>query len=574
MWKDDCKEGEGTMTYSDGDKYVGMWKDDCKEGEGTYTWKNGNKYVGMWKDDCREGEGTQTNPDGAKYIGMWKDDCRKGEGTQTYSNGAKYVGIWKNGKYHGEGTYTYPDGAKYVGMWKNDKKEGEGMMTDSDGKYFGMWKNNLYDGHGTSICKYGKILGIYKEGKLIKGNKIIQSYSENIKIRLLIEKSFVKKIFVNYFDISYELDCKTKFKNKNVSSIYWNEKKVRITNFDFKMSDDIIMFCKKLIESSTKIQKYVRGFMCRLKIKNSNATKIQKYARGFIIRNIFYKCNNYKNTSCPFNKIRKMGYEIRKKIIYIKKYEKCNIDKKFDDNVNLNISNDFVKIPSPKRRNNSKFNRKNGNVNNSVSKGSVNNKKKGVVNICKRGSKKKKKKYIQSEFIENNHIKNICDGDSVIRFKNGTYQVRNNQTGVYVLYDQYRQPIQIYEQKCLVKSEYIKNFLQKKSIIEENYRYLDCHGLTKEQLGFEILRIIDSKSTIINSIILNIGKGYHKNKDGIRLILKKYLYELQDRFITSNINTDPFFCNYPEGFNFSIKNVHFKNIQQTKIEQLLCLYVN
>ena len=58
-----------------------------------------------------------------------------------------------------------------------------------------------------------KYVGIFKDGKLTKGNKIIQSYSENIKIRLLIEKSFVKKIFVNYFDISYELDCKTKFKN-------------------------------------------------------------------------------------------------------------------------------------------------------------------------------------------------------------------------------------------------------------------------------------------------------------------------------------------------------------------------
>jgi len=462
-------------------------------------------------------------------------------------------------------------------MWKNDKKEGEGMMTDSDGKYFGMWKNNLYDGHGTYISKYGKFSGIYKEGKLIKGNKIIQSYSENIKIRLLIEKSFVKKIFVNYFDILYELDCKTKFKNKNVSSIHWNEKKVRITNFDFKMSADIIMFCKKLIESSIKIQKYVRGFMCRLKIKNSNATKIQKYARGFIIRNIFYKCNNFKNTSCPFNKIRKMGYEIRKKIIYIKKYENhqsCVIDKEIN-NINLNTSNDFVKIPSPKRRNNSNFNRRKANIKNNVSKGSVNNKKKGVVNICSNKKKKKKeKKYIQSEFIENNYIKDICDGNSVIRFKNGSYQVRNNQTGVYVLYDQNREPLQIFQQKCFIKQEYIKKFLNNESITEENYYYHNCHGLTKEQLGFQILRIIDNKSTIINSIILNIGKGYHKNKDGNRLILKKYLYELQDRFITCNINTDPFFCNYPEGFNFSIKNVYYRNMRQNKVDQLLCLYLN
>ena len=306
-------------------------------------------------------------------------------------------------------------------------------------------------------------------------------------------------------------------------------------------------------------------------MKNKIATRIQKHVRGFVIRNIFYRCYNNKNTGCPFDKIRKLGFGLRKKIIY------TNNDFTKKDVVNANISQnirmDFVKIPSPKRKIYSNFNRKDESKKKSVSTVHV-SKKKGVANICKRASKKKKKEQTSSGFLEAKFTRDICDGNSVIKFENGTYKVRNNQTGQYILYDESRQPIQIYEQKCLLKPEYIKKFLEKESITEENYRYLDCHGFTKEDLKLQILQIIDTKSTMINRIILNIGKGYHKNKNGERLILKNYLYELQDRFLSCNKNTDPFFCNYPEGFNFSIKNVHSKSLQQTKIEQLLCLYLN
>ena len=44
-----------------------------RTGQGTHTWSNGNKYIGEWKDGKRTGQGTLTFPDGTKYVGEWKN---------------------------------------------------------------------------------------------------------------------------------------------------------------------------------------------------------------------------------------------------------------------------------------------------------------------------------------------------------------------------------------------------------------------------------------------------------------------------------------------------------------------
>ena len=44
------KHGQGTFTYGkgkwEGDKYEGEFKVGYRNGQGTYTWSNGDKYVG------------------------------------------------------------------------------------------------------------------------------------------------------------------------------------------------------------------------------------------------------------------------------------------------------------------------------------------------------------------------------------------------------------------------------------------------------------------------------------------------------------------------------------------------
>ena len=47
----------GTHTFANG-TYVGEWRDGLPNGQGTITFANGNKFVGEWRDDKMHGQGT------------------------------------------------------------------------------------------------------------------------------------------------------------------------------------------------------------------------------------------------------------------------------------------------------------------------------------------------------------------------------------------------------------------------------------------------------------------------------------------------------------------------------------
>ena len=55
---------EGTIAYSDGDKYVGEFRNGFRHGSGTYTYADGSKYVGEFKNEKFHGQGTRTLKDG------------------------------------------------------------------------------------------------------------------------------------------------------------------------------------------------------------------------------------------------------------------------------------------------------------------------------------------------------------------------------------------------------------------------------------------------------------------------------------------------------------------------------
>jgi len=46
---------------------------DCINGQGTMLYRNGNKYVGQFKGGVPHGQGTVTYPDGRKEVGRWQN---------------------------------------------------------------------------------------------------------------------------------------------------------------------------------------------------------------------------------------------------------------------------------------------------------------------------------------------------------------------------------------------------------------------------------------------------------------------------------------------------------------------
>ena len=95
-------------------------KNDLRNGQGTYTYADGNKYVGEWKDDKFNGQGTYTYANGDKYVGEFRDDNLNGQGTYTYANGDKYIGEFRNGDSHGRGIEYHADGTVgEEGIWKD-----------------------------------------------------------------------------------------------------------------------------------------------------------------------------------------------------------------------------------------------------------------------------------------------------------------------------------------------------------------------------------------------------------------------------------------------------------------------
>jgi len=67
-------------------KKTGCIKGDCKNGYGTYTYPDGEKYVGHFKNGKQNGYGTYTFPDGIKYVGNHKDDDFSGTENNNSNN--------------------------------------------------------------------------------------------------------------------------------------------------------------------------------------------------------------------------------------------------------------------------------------------------------------------------------------------------------------------------------------------------------------------------------------------------------------------------------------------------------
>ena len=64
-------QGEGRMSASGGDRYVGAYKDGRREGYGTYVASNQDRYEGQYKNNQRHGHGMLTLASGHRVEGEW-----------------------------------------------------------------------------------------------------------------------------------------------------------------------------------------------------------------------------------------------------------------------------------------------------------------------------------------------------------------------------------------------------------------------------------------------------------------------------------------------------------------------
>ena len=156
-FKEGNYHGDGILTYSNGDKYVGEFQLGQFHGQGTFTDSYGNVKEGRWsnnvfgieKVETKNNESTNvvankekstiTYSNGDKYVGEFKDGKRHGKGTYNSSEGWIYVGDWKDGKMHGQGTYTGEYGDEYVGEWQDGMRHGQGTHTYSTAIWSGEW---------------------------------------------------------------------------------------------------------------------------------------------------------------------------------------------------------------------------------------------------------------------------------------------------------------------------------------------------------------------------------------------------------------------------------------------------
>ena len=136
-----------------------------REGQGTMTFKNGDKLTAHWTHDVmQEDKVCMIYSDGNQYEGEWRISKRWGSGKMTYTNKDIYEGQWKSDRREGYGIYEYADGAKkgdiYKGEWSDDKKEGQGIYTHVDGTTI---EGKFYDNEPDEICTVKRSDGTTKK---------------------------------------------------------------------------------------------------------------------------------------------------------------------------------------------------------------------------------------------------------------------------------------------------------------------------------------------------------------------------------------------------------------------------
>ena len=146
-WKNDKKEGEGTLNFTDGTEYTGYFKNNQFNGEGKMIWKNGFSYQGNFLNNCLHGKGYLRGNNEHIYEGDFKNGKFHGNGTFKWINrtGTEfYKGNYTCGQKDGKGEFHFSNGHVYNGSWKSGEPDGEGIYETNNRKYIGNWRSGIF----------------------------------------------------------------------------------------------------------------------------------------------------------------------------------------------------------------------------------------------------------------------------------------------------------------------------------------------------------------------------------------------------------------------------------------------
>ena len=116
--------GPGKEKWANGASYEGSYRNNKRNGEGTMTYADQSVFTGTWLNDDRV-RGTFVSG-GSKYepvgqLNNFKNDKMTGKAKITWANGSSYVGEWLNGRRNGIGKVTFPDKSSFEGAFVDGK---------------------------------------------------------------------------------------------------------------------------------------------------------------------------------------------------------------------------------------------------------------------------------------------------------------------------------------------------------------------------------------------------------------------------------------------------------------------
>jgi uncharacterized protein (TIGR02145 family) len=183
----DKPNGQGRMTFCNGDTLTGIWNNFQFTGNGKLKLLDGSIYSGDWKLGKKDGMGELKFPDGNVLRGRFENDGFSGFGKISMTDGAIYEGELIAGKPFGKGKITYSNGDVLSGNWNEYGFNGSGRRSyepiDEDGLWGDFWNDK------EKIC--------YEEGNWVNG-KLNGSGIKVFNLVVFSEPDFQQRVKAKY----------------------------------------------------------------------------------------------------------------------------------------------------------------------------------------------------------------------------------------------------------------------------------------------------------------------------------------------------------------------------------------